>query len=250
MMRKKNSIASHTEAIDFVKSEDGKITTYNNSYLSTNNLSDQTLTSAEHIRYRITEALKHNSELRDKGAPFIDVLTSRFSEELHSGMPAGFNCIDSPHLEKWLTGQIMTLDASAFIRPSIPHHPLHIAPKLESLFRGDLENEVSFHRAGFICYRDEQCTPPRFNIGQTLWPYRRVSMDWITSNEAYCTLAANILYAYVCDKKKDNVSPPIDSPTFVTCTAFAEYFIEPIPIVGGHIPLHEIALWVERNGAI
>lgn len=250
MMRKENSTASHTEAIDFFSSENGKITTYDNAHRFTDNPCGRTVTSSELIHCSITEALKYNSELRDRAAPFIDVLAARFSEEILIGMPAGFNCIDSPHLAKWLMGQIKALDESAFIRPSIPNHPLKIPPKLESLSQGDSENEVSFHHAGFICYREEHCTPPRFNICQKLWPYRRVSMDWITSSEGYCALAANILYAYACDQKKYNKSSSLEIPTFLTCTAFADYFFETIPMEGGHIPLQEIALWVERNGSI
>lgn len=249
-MRNEHSIDLHTDVIDFFKSEDGTITTHNNHHRFTHNPCAPTRSSPELIHYSITEALKYNTALRDRAMPFIDVLAARFSEEILIGMPTGCNCINSKQLEKWLTGQITAFDKSGAIRPSIPDHPLHIAVKLETHSKSDSGNEVSFHHAGFICFREENCTPPLFNISQKLWPYRRVSMDWITTTEAFYALAANILSAYAFDQQPATEATPLESPTFISCTAFAEYFIEPIPLEGGHIPLQEIAVWVEENGPI
>lgn len=210
---------------------------------------DWIMLSVELLQHSIEILLKDDDALRHKIVPTLDILATRFTDDILNDMPNGPNRIDFNQFKTWLAVQLDELNHAAPIIPPAAPYPVSIIPKIKSLSLRDPDSEISFHQAGFICYREEPCITPFFNIEQQLWPYRQVSMDWTTTSEAFFTLAANILHAYTADRKPRANALPINPPTFPACASFVNHFIDPMPYHGGHIPLQEITLWLETNGA-
>lgn len=237
---------SHCGTIDFIKTPGGTISLHASGRKSSRHINDHHNTPTELLQRSIDVFLKDDAALRHKTTPAIEVLATRFTDFLRD-MPSGPNRVRCHEFRAWLAIQLDELNNPAPINPPVDIYPVSKISKLKSLSLRDSNNEVSFHQAGFICYKEASSIPPLFNIEQMLWPYRQVSMDWINTSEASCVLAANILLAYSINQKNDSAESPIKTPSLSICAAFAEFFIEPMPYQGGHIPLQGIAWWLKEN---
>ena len=239
-----------SDFIDFLKASKGADAPTCTVLSSSHHAVNDFYTAAGLLQYGIDLLLKNDTVLRHKTTPVFDVLATRFAEDVLDYMPCGSNRIHLDEFKTWLIIQLDDLGETDTIIQPAASYPVSIIPKIKSLSLNDPDNEIAFHHAGFICYREEPCIPPFFNIGQQLWPYRQVSMDWITTSEAFFTLAANILHSYRADQTTDCVAEPDKPPTFRVCASFVNHFIDPMPYHGGHIPLQEIALWLETDGGL
>lgn len=240
-----NGCSAHIDAVHIFKTPDGDIYLNPRQHEVAHQRNYHRCSPTDLIKYSINVLLKRDPVLRHKTVQSTDDLAAAFSEDMLCDMPNGPNSITYGQFVSWINFQLDELNnASAIRRPAIHYHPLSKVLKVHSLTRSNPHSEVAFQNAGFICNRAAPSTPPIFNIEQHLWPFRQVSMDWITSKEGYFALATNILYEYTALKNPNTTSPPAAPPNFLSCTAFADYFIGPMPYDGGHIPLQEIDDWL------
>ncbi len=237
-----NGHSADSDAIHFFKAPDGNISVYpaeQNPSLSTVH---HHCTSTDLTRHSINVLLKDDLALHHKSTQFINELSPLFAEDIVPIIPNGSSSIYFGPFKSWIIAQLDELSGTLPKKPTYTHHPVAKVLKIQSLSLSDTNNEVAFNRAGFICNRDQDDLgiAPLFNISQKLWPYGCVSMDWITTSEGFCTLAANILHAYTVDQNTDTDN----TPAFPVCSAFADYFIVPMPYNGGHIPIQAIKEWL------